>query len=57
MRQAGLFSVVGLLDGLSGLSQRVFTNGLGWSIEEMEILLMQVRDDLRNRKIHSYWPL
>ena len=57
MRQAGLFSVVGLLDGLSGLSQRVFTNGLGWSVEEMEVLLMQVRDDLRNRKIHSYWPL
>lgn len=57
MRQAGLFSVVGLLDGLSGLSQRVFTNGLGWSIEEMEVLLMQVRVDLRNRKIHSYWPL
>lgn len=57
MKKSGLFSVVGLIDGLSGLSQRVFVNGLQWSIEEMEVLLMQVREDLRNRKIHAYWPM
>ena len=57
LRQSGLFSVVGLIDGLSGLSQRVFTKALEWSIEEMEVLLMQVRNDLRNRKIHAYWPM
>jgi hypothetical protein len=34
LRQSGLFSVVGLIDGLSGLSQRVFTKALEWSIEE-----------------------
>ena len=57
LRQSGLFSGVGLIDGLSGLSQRVFTNALGWTIEEMEVLLMEVRNDLRNRKIHAYWPM
>lgn len=57
LRQSGLFSLVGLTDGLSGLSQRVFVHGLGWSIEEMEVLLMQVRQDCRNRKFHAYWPM
>jgi len=57
LRQAGLYNLVGLLDGLSGLSQRTFTRGLGWSVEEMEVLLMQVRDECKNRKIHSYFPM
>lgn len=57
LRQSGLFNVIGLLDGLSGLSQRVFTRGLQWSIEEMELLLMQVRDECKNRRIHSWFPM
>lgn len=57
LRQSGLFNVIGLLDGLSGLSQRVFTRGLDWTIEEMEVLLMQVRNECKNRKIHTYFPM
>jgi len=57
LRQAGLFNLVGLLDGLSGLSQRVFTKGLNWTVDEMEVLLMQVREECNNRKIHSYFPM
>ncbi len=57
LRQSGLFNVIGLLDGLSGLSQRVFTRGLEWTIEEMEVLLMQVRDECKNRRIHTYFPM
>lgn len=57
LRQSGLFNVIGLLDGLSGLSQRVFTRGLDWTIEEMEVLLMQVRNECKDRKIHTYFPM
>ena len=57
LRQAGHFNLVGLMDGLSGLSQRTFTKGLGWSVEEMEVLLMEVRDECKNRRIHSYFPM
>ena len=57
LRKSGLFNVIGLLDGLSGLSQRVFTRGLEWTIEEMEVLLMQVRDECKNRRIHTYFPM
>lgn len=57
LRQSGLFNLIGLLDGISGLSQKVFTHGLQWTIEEMEVLLMQVRDECKNRRIHSYFPM
>jgi hypothetical protein len=57
LRQSGLFNLIGFVDGISGLSQKVFTHGLGWSIEEMEVLLMQVRDECKNRKIHTYFPM
>ena len=57
LRQSGLFNLIGLLDGISGLSQKVFTHGLQWTIEEMEVLLMQVRDECKNRKVHSYFPM
>ncbi|KAF2859032.1 S-adenosyl-L-methionine-dependent methyltransferase [Piedraia hortae CBS 480.64] len=57
LRQAGLFNIVGFLDGVSGLSQRVFTKGLGWTVDEMELLLMQVREELKNKRIHTYFPI
>ena len=57
LREAGLFNLVGLEDGLSGLSLRVFTQILGWSVDEMEILLMQVRSECRRKGIHSYFPM
>lgn len=57
LRQSGWFNLVGFFDGVSGLSQRVFTKALGWSIEEMEVLLAQVRNECRNRKIHTYFPM
>ncbi|KAK3047049.1 hypothetical protein LTR09_011474 [Extremus antarcticus] len=57
LRRAGLFNMVGMVDGVSGLSQRVFTRALGWSIEEMEVLLMEVRNEWQNKRIHSYIPI
>ena len=57
LRQAGLYFLVGVLDGITGLSLRVFTQGLGWTVEEMEVLLMDVRKEWKNRAIHSYVPM
>ncbi|KAF4872792.1 putative methyltransferase tdiE [Colletotrichum siamense] len=33
------------------------TRAHGWTKEEVQILLMEVRQDLRNRSIHAYWPV
>ena len=43
-----------LLDGVQAMSMAILTRGLKWSREEVEVLLAGVRDDLRNRAVHSY---
>jgi len=43
--------------GLQALSLMLLTNVLGWSAEEVEVFLVGVRKDLKNRKIHAYFPV
>ncbi len=57
LREAGWFGLVGLMNGIDGLSLKVFTNCLGWSTLELEIFLAQARTELKSRSIHSYWPM
>ncbi|RKK51004.1 hypothetical protein BFJ69_g17979, partial [Fusarium oxysporum] len=33
------------------------TRGLGWTIEEVNVLLADVRKELNDRNIHAYWPI
>lgn len=42
---------------LSGLSMVLFTRGLGWSAEEVEVFLASVRSDMKDRRIHAWWPM
>ncbi|KAF7548002.1 hypothetical protein G7Z17_g7347 [Cylindrodendrum hubeiense] len=46
-----------VLSGLSGLSMALFTRLLGWTREEVELFLIDVRKDMRNRNIHGYWRI
>ncbi|KAH6876405.1 S-adenosyl-L-methionine-dependent methyltransferase [Thelonectria olida] len=46
-----------ITDGLSGLSMALFTRALGWSQEEVEVFLVNVRRDMNNKSIHAYWPI
>lgn len=50
----GLWAQQNLLDGVQAMSMAILTRGLKWSREEVEVLLAGVRDDLRNRAVHSY---
>lgn len=43
-----------MLDGLEGFTFRLFMGVLGWSREEIEVLLDGVRRDMENKKIHTY---
>lgn len=43
--------------GLEGLSMAIFTRALGWSKQETEVFLVDVRKDLKDTKIHSYWQM
>jgi hypothetical protein len=50
-------ALVGMLEGISGLSIAVFTKLLGWSPDELEVLLAKVRSEWKTRSIHQYWPV
>ncbi|RKK72439.1 hypothetical protein BFJ69_g10120 [Fusarium oxysporum] len=61
-KQIGTWAQQNTLDALAALSLAVFTRpdgqgGLGWSKEEVEVFLTDVRKDIKNVNIHSYWPM
>jgi len=56
-KNLGLWSHQNAIEGLQAVSLMLFTNVLGWSTEEAEILIAGVRRDLKNRHIHAYWPV
>jgi hypothetical protein len=49
----GAYNLTQLYEGMQGFSLRPFTKILGWTPEELEVLLMDVRKDLRNPNIHA----
>lgn len=55
----GIWGMDNYLTGISAWTLAIFTqpvseNGLGWSREEVEVLLAGVRNDVRNTDIHAY---
>ncbi|KAJ4288832.1 hypothetical protein N0V88_007161 [Collariella sp. IMI 366227] len=56
-RTIGKWSYVNMTSALHALSMMLFTQVLGWSPEEVEVFLIDVRKDLRNTNIHAYWPI
>lgn len=57
LKQCGLFGLVNLLDGIHGLSVKIFTELLGYSTAELEVLLMECRKDVTQKRVHSYYPV
>jgi len=49
--------LVNSLDGLEGYSMALLTRGLGMSNEEVQVFLADVRKDMKNPRIHAYWPM
>lgn len=42
---------------LEGISMAIFTRLLGWSKDEVETFVVKVRKEMRDTKIHVYWPM
>jgi SAM-dependent methyltransferase len=57
LKRLGYWNMVNTLDGLHAFSARLCTKVLGMSVEEFELLLAESRKDIRNPKIHAYWPM
>lgn len=56
-KELGLWVMVNLLDGLQGFTMALFTRVLGWSVEQVELLLVDIRKDVQSKKIHTYWVM
>lgn len=56
-KQLGAMQMENILEGIHGMSIKLFTNFLNMSSEAVEALLVEVRKDLTNRNIHFYYPM
>ncbi|KAK3680434.1 S-adenosyl-L-methionine-dependent methyltransferase [Podospora appendiculata] len=51
----GTMQMTNILDGLHGMTVQLFVKMHGWSVEEVEVFLVDVRKDLKDRNIHFYY--
>lgn len=56
LKKVGAFEMVNMVDGIEGLSFRLFSKALGMSMEAIQLNLMEVRNEAKNSRIHSYYP-
>ncbi|QSS58216.1 hypothetical protein I7I51_07639 [Histoplasma capsulatum] len=57
LKQLGIFALQDILEGLEAFSLHVFTQGLQWSMDELQVCLALVRDDLKREELHIYREL
>jgi len=56
LQTVGLYGRQMIYDGLEGNSLGPFTRGLGWTPDEVQVFLVEVRKALMQRQVHSYLP-
>lgn len=57
LKLIGAWEQHNLLGNLEGMTMRLFQKGLGWSEEEVVVFSAMLRRDLRDVRMHAYWPL
>ena len=56
LKESGLCGFLALYHGVYGMSVRVFRDMLGWSEERLQVFLAELRKELMQKSVHSYWP-
>ncbi|EFQ31054.1 methyltransferase domain-containing protein [Colletotrichum graminicola M1.001] len=56
-KELGTWSHENAMMGLEALCLAIFTRVLLWPREKVDVLLAEVRNDLKNKEIHAYWPM
>lgn len=54
LKTVGLYNRCMIYDALNAVGMAPLTRGLGWSAEEVEVFLVDVRRSLMNAGVHSY---
>ncbi|WYZ39683.1 hypothetical protein EsH8_IV_000024 [Colletotrichum jinshuiense] len=53
----GIWSLENYLQGIEGWTMPTFTKGLNWTKEEVQVFLIDVRNEMKDQRIHAYWPV
>lgn len=53
----GALVLQNMLDGLEALSLMLLTKQFNWTVAEVDAFLTDVKKDLRDTRIHAYWPV
>ncbi len=56
-KELGMWALADIGNGLEGLTMAHFTRGLGWSKEATLAFCANVQRELRDTRIHAYWPM
>lgn len=56
-KEIGMWNMENFLQGLQAATLAPFTRALGWTAEEAEVFLVDVRKDIKSRKVHCYFPM
>ncbi|KAI4119546.1 MAG: hypothetical protein LQ345_000543 [Seirophora villosa] len=57
LKTVGAWNLVQIEEGLEAFTLRLFTQTLGWRTEEVQVLLADVRKNLRDPKVHAQFDL
>lgn len=56
-KKLGAWTLENFGSALEALSMAAFTRVLGWTRDEVNVFLIDVRNDLKNKSYHSYCPV
>lgn len=54
LKELGRYQQANMLEALDAYSLALFTRFLGWSVDQIQMLLVGVRQELLDRKLHIY---
>jgi SAM-dependent methyltransferase len=56
-KEKGMWMLQNIQEGIQGFSMGLFTRGLGWRAEKVEVLLSECRKEFVDRSRHVYLPI
>jgi len=57
LKELGRWNLANSLDGLEGYTMAIMTRVHGMSPEAVQLMMANVRNDMKNKAIHAYWPI
>jgi hypothetical protein len=56
LKMVGLYARTGIIEGLHAMAIGPLTRGMGWTTNDVEAMLVEVRKCLVDESVHSYLP-